>query len=65
MLNPVAPHEYLHLYGYFSVADITNPDWLVCGCRTWTSLDIAHVYVHRVYDVLLGYYVDCLFIQLK
>ena len=29
---------------YLSVADITNPDLFVCGCRTWIWLDITQFY---------------------
>ena len=29
---------------YLSVTDISNPDLLACGSRTWFSLDIARFY---------------------
>ena len=32
------------LLHYLSVADISNPDLLACGCQTWNSLDITHFY---------------------
>ena len=41
MFNPVAPYRYLLPNTYLSVADIANPDLLVCYCRTWISLYIA------------------------
>ena len=37
MFNPVVLYLYLHSNFYLSVADIANPDLLVCGCRTWIS----------------------------
>ena len=36
---PVAPYRYLLPNLYLSVADL-----LVCGCRTWISIDIARFY---------------------
>ena len=38
--NYVAPYRYLLPYIYLSVADIENPDFPGCCCRTWISLDI-------------------------
>ena len=42
--NPVTPYRYLLPTLYLSVADIANPDLLVCGSRTWISLDITRFY---------------------
>ena len=39
-----APYQYLHPTMYLFMAYITNPDLLVCGCRTWISLDIGRFY---------------------
>ena len=44
MLNPVAPYGYLFPIVYLFMADIANPDLIVCGCRTWIHLDITHFY---------------------
>ena len=44
VFNPVASYRYLLPNIYLSVADIANPDFLGCCCRTWISLDIARFY---------------------
>ena len=44
MLILGAPYRYLLPNLYLSVADIANPDLLVCGSRNWISLDIARFY---------------------
>ena len=44
VFNPVAPYRYLLHNLYFSVADITYPEFLACGSRTWISLDIVRFY---------------------
>ena len=44
VFNPVAPYLYLLPNLHLSEANIANPDLLVCGSRTWISLDIARFY---------------------
>ena len=44
VFNPVAPFRYLLANMYLSVADIANPDFLGCYCRTCINLDIASFY---------------------
>ena len=39
MLNSVAPYGYLLPNLYLPVADIANPDFFVCGSRTWINRD--------------------------
>ena len=41
VFNQVTPYGYLLPTVYLSMADITNPDLFVCGCRTWICLDIT------------------------
>ena len=41
MFNPVASYGYLLSDMYLFMADITNPAFLVQGCRTWIGLDIT------------------------
>ena len=38
------PSRYMLPIVYLSVADITNPDLVACGCWTWISLDIARIF---------------------
>ena len=44
MFNPVALYGYLFPTVYLFMADIENPDLIVCGCRTWICLDITRFY---------------------
>ena len=44
VFNPVAPYQYLLPTMYLFMADITNSDLFVCGCRTWICLDITWFY---------------------
>ena len=43
VFNHVAPHGYL-LHTVYFMADTSNPDLFVCGCRTWICLDITRFY---------------------
>ena len=42
-----SPYRYLLPNVYLSVADISNPDWFACGCRTWISLFVSTSPVFR------------------
>ena len=49
MFTLVAPYRYLLTNMYLSVADIANPDFLGCCCRTWISIDIVRFYEEQCY----------------
>ena len=42
VFNHVAPYGYMLPNMYLFTTDIVNPDYFVCCCRTWISLDITH-----------------------
>ena len=44
MFNPVAPYRFLLPTMCLFMAYIANPDFFVCGCRTWICLDITRFY---------------------
>ena len=44
MFNPVAHYGYLLPTVYLFMADISNTDLFMCGCRTWICLDITRFY---------------------
>ena len=46
--NPVAPYRYRLPTVSLSVADIANPDFLVCCCQTWIRLQTVMTAVPRV-----------------
>ena len=52
VFNPVAPYRYL--LPNLSVADMANPDFFVCGNRTWISLDIASFYEEHCLRVCMA-----------
>ena len=41
VFNHVAPYRYQLPTVYLCMADIANPNLLVCSCRTWICLDIT------------------------
>ena len=59
MFNSVTPYRYLLPTMYLSVADIANPDLLVCGRRTWISLDSARIYEEQCQPSIGSAWPDC------
>ena len=44
VFNPGAAYRYLLPTVYLFIADMWNPDFFVCCCRTWICLDITLLY---------------------
>ena len=52
VFNPVALYGYLRPTVYLFMADIANPDLVMCSCRTWICLDITRTLDNYIYIYL-------------